>query len=89
MHEILCADSTDCKGQMIVTVTISNNLLHKFEDKIMVGTIVAITRFQVAPKIDFDHVDSDCILLLKELSTIKTIPPLLKEYKFIPITTIK
>ncbi|XP_059070801.1 uncharacterized protein LOC131860407 [Cryptomeria japonica] len=88
-REVLRAYLTDLKGEMTITLTVSNNLLHKFEDKIIVGMGLSISDFDVVPRTDYDRGDCDCVLLLKDTSTLQVIPRILHDYNFIPNTTIR
>ena len=70
-REVLHADLTDCKGEMTIIVTVGSNLVQKYKNKIVVGTAIAITDFDIAPKTEYDRGDSDCILILKDSTTIE------------------
>ena len=88
-REILCADLTDSKGEMTITLSSGSNLIQKYENTIVASTTIAITDFDIGPKSEFDHGDSNCILILNDSSKVETIPLLSTEYKFIRSTTIK
>ena len=65
---MLRADLTDHKREMTITPTVNGKLVHQYEDKIVPGMGVPITSFDIAPKIDYDRGDCDCILQIKETS---------------------
>ena len=51
---------------MTIIVTMGSNLVQKYKNKIVAGTTIAITDFDIAPKAEYDRGDSDCILNLKD-----------------------
>ena len=86
---MLQVDLTDLKAEMIVTVSVNENLVHQYEDKIIPGMGVSISGFEIQSKSDYDRGDCDCILVLKETSTVETINHICNDYNFIPNTTIR
>ncbi|XP_057822077.1 uncharacterized protein LOC131034564 [Cryptomeria japonica] len=88
-REVLRADLTDLKAEMTITLNVPSNLVQQYENKIIPGSGISITGFQIAAKTDYDRGDCDCILILKESSMVETKPSICKQYNFIPGTTIK
>ena len=88
-RQILRANLTDAKGIMTITLSIPTELIEQHGQKISPGKAISITNFKVLPKTNYDRSDCDWILLLTELSTVQNIPPICKDYKFIPDTTVK
>lgn len=82
-REVLRVDLTDYKGKMTIIVTVGSNCVQKYENKIVAGIAIAITNFDIALKTKYDHGDSDCILTLKDSTTIEKISLRSNEYKFI------
>ena len=74
---------------MTITLIVNGHLVNQYEDKIVPGMGVSITDFDIAPKIDYDRGDCDCILQLKETSSVETINRICNNYNFIPSTTIR
>lgn len=50
---------------------------------------VRISDFQLEAKSDFERGDCDCIIIVKESTTIEMIPRVCMEYNFIPSSTIR
>lgn len=85
---VLHADLTNSKAEMTIIVNVTGDLVEKYEEKIVPNSAITILGFDIAPKIDYDHRDCDCILILKDSTTIKTLPCICQEYNFIQSTTI-
>ena len=77
--EMLRADLTDHKAEMTITLNVSGNLVYQHEPKIVPGSAISISDFQVAPRTDYDRGDCDCILILTDISTTENIPRLCQE----------
>lgn len=88
-REVLRADLTDTKGEMTITLNVTADLVAHYEDKIIPGSGLSISNFQIAPRTDYDRGDCDCILVLTKSSIVEIIPRLCIDYKFIPSTAIK
>ncbi|XP_057852675.2 uncharacterized protein LOC131062948 [Cryptomeria japonica] len=86
---VLLADLTDLKAEMTIIVNVTGDLVENYEEKIVPNSAICISGFDIAPKTDYDRGDSDCILILKDSTTIETMPRMCQEYNFIPSTTIK
>ena len=87
--QILRADLTYAEGIMTITLYIPTELIQEHEEKISPGKAISITNFKILPKTNYDCGDCDWILLLTESSFVQNIPPICKDYKFIPDTTVK
>ena len=88
-NEILRADLTDTKGELTITLNIRGNLIKQHEEKIVPGKAICIKNFKIVAKTDYDHGESEGILLVDEQTTIENIALVCQEYTFIPNTTIK
>ena len=77
--EVLHVDLTDFKGEMTITLNVTENLIQEYKNKIVPGTSIIVSRFQIGHKTTYDHRDFDCILMLQDSSTIETIPWLCRE----------
>ena len=73
-REVLRTDVIDSKAEMTVTVNVKDNLVQQYEDKLIAGMGVRISNFQLEAKSDFDCGDYYCIIVVKESTTIETIP---------------
>ena len=73
-REVLRADLIDFKGEMTITLNVTGNLVQQYKTKIVPGTSIIVLGFQVEHKITYECIDYDCILILKDSSTIETIP---------------
>lgn len=87
--EILRADLTDAKGDMRITLNVRGNLIEQHEEKLLPGKAICVRDFKIAAKTDYDHCESECILLVDQETTIENIAPGSQEYSFIPNTCIK
>ena len=74
---------------MTITLNVTGNLVQQYENKTILGKGLVIKKIDITPKIEFDHGDCDCILILKYSTMLETIPALLHDYKFIRGETIK
>ncbi len=88
-NEILRADLTDVKGELTITLNIRCNLIKRHEEKIVPGKAICIKDFKIVAKTDYDHFESECILLVDDHTTIENIGLVCQEYAFVPNTTIK
>lgn len=82
------ADLTNLKEKMIIKLNINGNLMQEHQHNIILGLGVSISGFQIAPRLNYDRGDYDCILMLKNTSTIESMPQFSKDYYFILDTTI-
>ena len=88
-NEIFRADLTDSKGEMTITLNLRGNLVKEHEEKLVAGKAIYVKDFKIAPKTDYDHCESECILVADQQTTIENIPLVCQEYTFIPNTCIK
>ena len=88
-NEIFRADLTDSKGEMTITLNLRGNLVKEHEEKLVTGKAICVKDFKIAPKTDYDHCESECILVADQQTTIENIPLVCQEYTFIPNTCIK
>ena len=88
-NEIFRADLTDSKGEMTITLNLRGNLVKEHEEKLVAGKAICVKDFKIAPKTDYDHCESECILVADQKTTIENIPLVCQEYTFIPNTCIK
>ena len=88
-NEILRADLTDAKGEMTITLNLRGNLVKQHEEKLLSGKAICVKDFKIAPKTDYDHCESECILVVDQQTTIENISLVCQEYGFIPNTCIK
>jgi hypothetical protein len=87
-RSIMCANMTDNEALMIVTLTISTQIVHKHVEKIFLGNGISITNFNIFPKIVYDHGDCDWIISLNETSIVEKFSTICSEYHFVPDKTI-
>jgi hypothetical protein len=76
-------------GMMIVTLTILVHLIQRHEKNILLSVEISIISFKILPKTSYECGDCDLIILLYESCVVETIPPICKDFNFIPDTTIK
>jgi hypothetical protein len=88
-NEIFRADLTDSKGEMTITLNLRGNLIKDHEEKLVAGKAICVKDFKIAPKTDYDHCESECILLADQQTIIQNIPPVCQQYSFIPNKCIK
>ena len=88
-NEILREDLTDAKGEMTITLNLRGNLIKQHEEKLLPGKAICVKDFKIAAKTDYDHCESECILLVDQQTTIENIALVCQEYTFIPNTCIK
>ena len=88
-NEILRADLTDAKSEMTITLNLRGNLVKQHEEKLVSGRAICVKDFKIAPKTDYDHCESECILVADQQTTIENIPLVCTVYSFIPNTCIK
>lgn len=86
--DVLRVDLTDEKVEMTITINITSVIVKQHEAKIVPGTTICITDFQIAPKTNYDCGHCDCILILENTSMTKVILCMREDYKFIPTNTI-
>ena len=87
--EIMRSDLTDSKGEMTVTLNVRGSFIQQYEQKLLPGKAVRIKNFKIAPKTNYDHGESDCILVVDHHTTIENITSICQEYYFVPNTTIR
>jgi hypothetical protein len=86
---IMCADMTDNKAMMTITLTIPTQLVQKHAEKILPGNGISITNFNILPKIVYDHGDCDHGLYRSMKQVLwKNFPRFVQNIVFIPDTTI-
>jgi hypothetical protein len=88
-RKILRADMTDENGMMTVTLTVPTHLIQRHEEKILPGSGISIASFKILPKTNYDRGDCDRVISLDESSLVERLPPVCKDYNFIPDTSIK
>ncbi|XP_057870905.1 uncharacterized protein LOC131077428 [Cryptomeria japonica] len=86
--EILHVDLIDCKGQMTVTMNISNTLVDTFLPRLTIGSGICISNFTIKNKSQYERGDADCCIALTAKSTFETIPCICTEHKLAPDFTI-
>ncbi|XP_059065696.1 uncharacterized protein LOC131061442 isoform X2 [Cryptomeria japonica] len=79
--EILHVDLIDCKGQMTVTMNISNTLVDTFLPRLTIGSGIRISNFTIKNKSQYERGVADCCIALIAKSTFETIPCVCIEHK--------
>ncbi|XP_057823192.2 uncharacterized protein LOC131035499 [Cryptomeria japonica] len=86
--EILHVDLIDSKGQMTVTMNISNTLVDTFLPRLTIGSRIRISNFTIKNKSQYERGDADCCIALTAKSTFETIPCICTKHKLAPDFTI-